>query len=134
VLFNGERLLPLSLSPQGSQRGDPCGLFDRRGSAPDRRKEPTSDVVTGLPRHVDADAVRVSRTESLRIPIAHSVHGDVVAFAVATVSPKTRVAFAWSLGGMCGVSTNKRHTVKPLPCKALRRVWRLWRLFSTLIS
>jgi len=51
---------------------------------------------------------------------------------MATASPKTRVAF----GGVCvafvAFALPKRHTPEPLSCKALRRVWRLWRLFSTL--
>ena len=33
---------------------------------------------------------------------------------------------------MCGVSMDKRHTLKALQHKGLRHVWRLWRLFSTL--
>jgi len=45
------------------------------------------------------------------------------------MSRKTSVAF----GGVCvafvAFALPKRHTLKPLSCKALRRVWRLWRLF-----
>ena len=44
-----------------------------------------------------------------------------------------RVAFGWRLGGMCGVWANKTPPAKPLSCKALRHVWRLRRLFLTLI-
>jgi len=43
------------------------------------------------------------------------------------------VAFGWRLGGMCGVWANKTPPAKALSCKALRHVWRLWRLFLTLI-
>ena len=48
------------------------------------------------------------------------------------MSRKTSVAF----GGVCvafvAFALPKRHTLKALSCKALRHVWRLWRLFSTL--
>ena len=62
--------------------------------------------------------------------------GSLQESTVAEAWPRCHVRRVWRfgsvcgvLGGMCGVSMDKRHTLKALSCKALRHVWRLWRLF-----
>jgi len=65
--------------------------------------------------------------------------GSLQESTVAEAWPRCHARRVWRfgsvcgvLGGMCGVSMDKRHTLKALQHKGLRRVWRLWRLFSTL--
>ena len=61
--------------------------------------------------------------------------GSLQESTVAEAWPRCHVRRVWRfgsvcgvLGGMCGVSMDKRHTLKALSCKALRHVWHVWRL------
>jgi len=55
--------------------------------------------------------------------------------AMATVSLKdVGGVLGGVLGGMCGVWARETPPAKALSCKALRHVWRLWRLFLTLVA
>ena len=87
-----------------------------------------------MSRHIDADAEWILGKAKAAAALAADPCSSFCLWrrcggAMATASPKTRVAF----GGVCvafvAFALPKRHALKALQHKALWRVWRLWRLF-----